>query len=84
MDQKDTRVAIIGIVVENFEVVERLNMILHDYAYIIVGRMGIPYPKKNVSIISVAVDAPQATISALSGKLGRLGGVNVKTAYSTV
>ena len=84
MEQQDTRVAIIGIVVENPEAVERLNMILHDYADIIIGRMGIPYPKKNVSIISVAVDAPQTAISALSGKLGRLGGVNVKTAYSTV
>jgi len=84
VEQQDTRVAIIGIVVENPEAVERLNMILHDYADIIIGRMGIPYPKKNVSIISVAVDAPQTAISALSGKLGRLGGVNVKTAYSTV
>lgn len=80
----ETRVAIIGIVVENHEAVERLNMILHDYSEIIIGRMGIPYPKKNVNVISVAVDAPQDAISALSGKLGRLAGVNVKTAYSSV
>ena len=80
----ETRVAIIGIVVENHDSVERLNMILHGYSDIIIGRMGIPYPKKNVSVISVAVDAPQDAISALSGKLGRLEGVNVKTAYSSV
>lgn len=80
----ETRVAIIGIVVENHDSVERLNMILHSYSDIIIGRMGIPYSKKNVSVISVAVDAPQDTISALSGKLGRLEGVAVKTAYSSV
>ena len=80
----DTRVAIIGIGIENHDSVERLNTLLHDYSDIIIGRMGIPYPKKNVSVISVAVDGPQDTISALSGKLGRLDGVAVKTAYSSV
>ncbi len=78
------RVAIIGIIVENPASVDRLNNLLHDYADIIIGRMGLPYRKKNVSIISLAVDGPQDSISALSGKLGRLDGVAVKTAYATV
>jgi len=83
-DLAGTRVAIIGIIVENQDAVDRLNTILHDYSEIIIGRMGLPYRKKNISIISIAVDAPQDVISALSGKLGRLGGVAVKTAYSSV
>ncbi len=79
-----TRVAIIGIIVEDETSVEELNAILHDYGKYIIGRMGIPYRAKNVNIISVAVDAPQDVISALSGKLGRLSGVSAKTAYSNV
>ncbi len=82
--EPETRVAIIGIIVENPESVDRLNTVLHDYAEVIVGRMGLPYRKKNINIISLAVDAPQEVISALSGKLGRLSGVAVKTAYSSV
>ncbi|MDL2259905.1 iron-only hydrogenase system regulator [Deltaproteobacteria bacterium OttesenSCG-928-K17] len=80
----ETRVAIIGVIVEEPEAVERLNMILHEYSYAIIGRMGLPYHKKGVSIISVAVDAPQSVTSALSGKLGRLKGVTVKTAYGSI
>lgn len=77
----ETRIAVIGIVVENIESVEKLNMILHDYGDYIIGRMGIPYREKNVNIISIAIDAPQDIISALSGKIGRLDGVSSKTAY---
>ena len=80
----ETRVALIGIVVENPDSVEQLNMLLHQYREYIIGRMGIPYQKKGVSIISVAIDAPTDTISALSGKLGRLPGVSSKTVYSKV
>ena len=80
----ETRVAVIGIIVENSDSVEKLNALLHDYAQYIIGRMGIPYREKNVSIISIAVDAPQDIISALSGKIGKLHGINVKTAYSNV
>lgn len=80
----ETRVAVIGIIVENQDSVEKLNALLHDYAPYIIGRMGVPYREKNVSIISVAVDAPQDAISALSGKIGKLRGVSVKTAYSHV
>ena len=71
-----------SIIVENPEAVERLNGILHEYGEFIIGRMGIPYRKRKISIISVALDAPQNTISSLAGKIGRLSGVSVKTAYS--
>ncbi|MDR1630886.1 MAG: iron-only hydrogenase system regulator [Oscillospiraceae bacterium] len=80
----ETRVAVLGIIVENPESVEKLNALLHDFAPYIIGRMGVPYRNKNISIISVALDAPQDAISALSGKIGRLPGINVKTAYSNV
>ena len=80
----ETRVALIGIVVENPDSVEKLNNILHQFGSYIIGRMGIPYPKKNVSVISIAIDAPMNIISALSGKLGMLDGVSTKTVYSNV
>ena len=76
--------AVISIIVANEEAVERLNAILHDYSKYIIGRMGLPYRAKDVNIICVAVDAPNDAISALSGKLGSLAGVSVKTAYSNV
>lgn len=82
MEQTETRIAVIGIVVENPASVESLNEILHGYSQYIIGRMGIPYRQKNLNIISIAVDAPQPVISALSGKIGRLKGVSSKTAYS--
>lgn len=82
----ETRVAIIGIIVENRDEnkqsIEKLNSILHDYGNYIIGRMGLPYREKGISIISVAVDAPQDVVSALSGKLGRLPGVSTKTLYA--
>lgn len=78
----DTRVALIGIVVENSESVEQLNNVLHQYSNYIIGRMGIPYREREVSIISVAIDAPANVISALSGKLGMLDGISTKTIYS--
>ena len=80
----ETRVAVISIIVENPAMVEKLNARLHEYGEYVIGRMGIPYRKRGVSIISVAMDAPQATIAALSGKIGALPGITVKTAYSSV
>lgn len=77
-----TRVALLGIVVENQDAVPQMNEILHAYAHYVIGRMGIPYEKRGVSIISVAVDAPSDVISALSGKIGRLDGISTKTIYS--
>lgn len=78
----ETRVAIVGIIVEDTDSAQKLNCILHDYGKYIIGRMGIPYREKNINIISIAIDAPQDIISALSGKLGRLSGVSAKTVYS--
>lgn len=80
----ETRVAVISIIVENNETVEALNALLHDYGQIIIGRMGIPYRPRGINIISIAVDAPQDVIAALSGKIGALSGVSAKTAYSNV
>lgn len=80
----ETRVALIGIIVENDEKVEELNKILHDYGKHIVGRMGLPYREKGINIISIAIDAPHDVISALAGKIGRLEGVTGKTIYSGV
>ena len=80
----ETRVAVMSIIVENPESVERLNAILHDYGEFIIGRMGIPYRKRKISIISIALDAPQNTLSSLAGKIGSLQGVSVKTAYSII
>ncbi len=80
----DTRVAVIGIIVENEESVEKLNAVLHEYSGYIIGRMGVPYRARRINVISVAVDAPNDVISALAGKVGDLEGVSAKTAYSTV
>ena len=80
----ETRVAVIGIIVENEESVNKLNELLHDYGKYIVGRMGIPYREKGINIISIVIDAPQDVISALSGKIGVLDGVSAKAAYSNL
>ncbi len=80
----EDRVAVIGIIVEDAAAVGHLNAVLHEYGDYIIGRMGIPYKKRGISIISIAVDAPQPVISALSGKIGRISGVSAKTAYSGV
>lgn len=80
----ETRVAVMSIIVEKSDAVEMLNSILHDYGEFIIGRMGIPYRQRNINIISIALDAPQNTISTLSGKIGKLEGVSVKTAFSGV
>ena len=80
----ETRVAVLGIIVENIESTEELNSLLHDYGQYIIGRMGIPYREKKINIISIAIDAPQDTISTLTGKIGKINGISVKTAYSNV
>lgn len=80
----ETRVAVIGIIVENKESVPKLNELLSEYGDDIVGRMGIPYKKKNVNVISIVIDSEQDKINTLSGKIGRLDGVYAKTAYSNV
>ncbi len=79
-----TRLAVISIIVEDINSVEEVNRLLHGSAKYILGRMGIPYREKGISLISVAMDAPQDEISRLSGEIGRLKGVNTKTAFSNV
>ena len=80
----ETRVALIAIIVEKADAVNQLNELLHEYGKYIIGRMGIPYRERNINIISVAIDAPQEVISALTGKIGRIEGMAVKTAYSNI
>ena len=80
----DTRVAVLSVIVEDGASTEELNELLHESGQYIIGRMGIPYRQKGINIICVAIDAPQDVISSLAGKIGRLKGVNTKTAYSNV
>ncbi len=83
-ENTEQRVAVIGIIVEDIDSTERLNAIIHEYRDMILGRMGIPHRERNISIMSLAVDGPSERINALSGKLGRLRGVTVKTAYASL
>ena len=78
----ETTVAVISIIVEDIEAAENINILLHQYRQYVIGRMGVPYAPKKISIISVAVDGPMDAISALSGKLGAIEGVSTKTIYS--
>lgn len=78
----EKRIAVLGIIVDDPDVSHQVNTILHEYANVIIGRMGIPYRERNLSVISVAVDADTDKISALTGKLGKLNGVSVKAAIS--
>ncbi|WP_331655192.1 TM1266 family iron-only hydrogenase system putative regulator [Aminipila sp.] len=82
MDKVETRVALLGIIVENKDSIEKLNSLLHEYRQYIIGRMGIPYEKRHISVISIALDAPMDVVSALSGKIGRLPGISTKAVYS--
>ena len=80
----DSRVAVVAIIVEDRNSVDGVNAILHEYGGFIIGRMGIPYREKGINLISVAIDAPQDIINALSGKIGRLKGVGAKTVLSHI
>ena len=82
MDTPDTRIALIGIIVEDVSSTEKLNAILHDFGRYVVGRMGVPYRSRGMNIISVILDAPSDVISSLAGKLGMLKGVSIKTMYA--
>ena len=78
----ETRVALLAVIVQEGSSVQALNELLHQYGPYIIGRMGVPYRERGVNIISVALDAPNDVISALSGKLGRLDGITAKTVYA--
>ena len=80
----DNRVALIGIMVENSDSIETMNRILHEYGQYIIGRMGLPYRERGLSIISIVLDAPMNQISSLSGKLGMLDGISTKTIYQNL
>ena len=80
----ETRVAVISIIVTESDRVEMLNELLHEYSAYIIGRMGLPYKEKGISIISVAIDAPMDKINSLTGALGRLEGINAKVTYAKV
>lgn len=80
----DTRVAVISMIIEEADAVRDVNELLHEMRDVIIGRMGIPYREKNINVITVALDAPQQKISAISGRLGQLRGVSVKTAYASL
>lgn len=82
MTDSSTRIALIGIIVSNHDSVEQLNHLLSQYGNYIIGRMGIPYREKGISIISISMDAPSDIISALSGKIGMLPGISSKTIYA--
>ena len=82
MEKEATRVAVLAIIVKDPDSVARLNDLLHQYGQYIIGRMGVPYRQRGVNVISVALDAPQDVISALSGKIGRLEGITAKTVYA--
>ncbi len=78
----ETRIALIGIIVENDSEADKVNSTLHEYRKYIIGRMGLPYRQKGISIISIVIDGSNDVISSLSGKLGMIKGINVKTMYS--
>lgn len=80
----ETRVALMSIIIEEPESVEKVNALLHEYGEYIIGRMGIPYRKRNINIISIALDAPMNHISSLAGKIGLLKGIHVKTSFSGI
>lgn len=80
----DKRIGVVGIVVEKFENAQKVNEILHEFAHVIVGRMGIPYKERGISVISLIVDGTSDEISAMTGKLGKIDGVNVKSAMTKI
>ena len=83
MSDSSTRVALVGIIVEDREAAARINGLLHEYSEYVIGRMGIPYREKQLNVISVVLDAPQSIVSALSGKLGMIPGVSSKCVYGS-
>lgn len=80
----ETRVALIGIIVEDMSSAEKMNTVLHEYSQYVIGRMGVPHQSRNICVISIVVDAPSDIISALSGKIGMIKGISTKTIYSKI
>ena len=82
MIDTEKRIAVVGIIIENKESVDKLNSLLHEFGEYIIGRMGLPYRERNISIVSLAIDASQDVISTMTGRIGNIDGISVKTAYS--
>lgn len=80
----DNRIGVIGIVVENIDKSSEVNSILHDYSELIIGRIGVPYKERGVSVISLLIDGTSDEVSSLTGKLGKIKGVQVKSALTKV
>ena len=78
----EKRIAVLAVIINELESSEKVNLVLHENSGIIIGRMGIPYRERGVSVISVVVDTDTDTISAITGKLGKISGVSVKAAIS--
>jgi putative iron-only hydrogenase system regulator len=84
METAEKRLALIGIIVEEPNSVNEINALFHQYRDYVIGRMGLPYKERKVSVISITIDAPQDIINTLSGKIGKLNGVSAKTIYSKI
>ena len=80
----ETRVAVIAVIAEDYEAAGQINAVLHEYGEYIIGRMGLPYEKKNISCITVVIDAEQNEINTLCGQIGKIDGVSSKAAFSNV
>ncbi|MBR2357632.1 MAG: iron-only hydrogenase system regulator [Lentisphaeria bacterium] len=80
----ENRVAVVAIIVENMNSAAAVNAILHEFGEYIIGRMGLPYRERKISIINIVLDAPTDKINAIAGKLGRLEGVTAKAVCSAV
>lgn len=80
--EQNSRIAVLSVIIEDRAISEKINALLADYGDFVVGRLGIPYRKKGVFVISVVLDAPETQINALTGKIGRLSGVTAKTLFS--
>ena len=78
----ENRLAVIGIIIEDMEAASKVNDLLHEHSQYIVGRMGIPYRSREISVITIVMDAPEQVISALSGKLGQVEGISVKSMFA--
>ena len=81
---ENKRLGVIAIVIEDLERAEQVNALIHEYNDLMVGRMGIPYKERNISVISLMVDGTTDRINALTGKLGRLERVQVKSMLTKV
>ncbi len=77
-----SRIAVISILLEDQKIAQQVNDVLYAFGSVIIGRMGLPYPKRSLNIISIVVDAPNDVINTISGRIGKIKGATTKTLYS--